>query len=60
MLPDEPAGWSHLQAMAKQERDPKRLMEIIDQMNRLLDECERRARRDAGEASGSPSEPLGP
>jgi hypothetical protein len=29
--------------MAQRERNPKRLIEIIDQMNRLLDKHERRA-----------------
>ena len=42
MLPNEPEGWSYLQGMAKRESDPNRLVEIIDQMNRLLDEHERR------------------
>jgi hypothetical protein len=62
MLPDEPKGWSHLQAMAQRERNPKRLIEIIDQMNRILDEQERKAkRRDAREDTGSsPVESLGP
>lgn len=57
MLLDEPKGWSYLQAMAQSERNPKRLMEIIDQMNRLLDEHENRAkRRDMWRSGGSPSE----
>ena len=43
MLADEPEGWRHLQEMAQRERNPKRLIEIIDQMNRLLDKHERRA-----------------
>lgn len=62
MWPDEPDGWSHLQAMAKRERDPQRLIDIIDRMNRLLDAYEGRAkRRDAAEASGkSPSKSLSP
>jgi hypothetical protein len=41
MVSNEPVGWSYLQGMALRERDPKRLIEIIDQMNRLLDEQER-------------------
>jgi hypothetical protein len=61
MWPDEPEGWSQLQAMAQRERNPKRLIEIIDQMNRVLDEHESRAkRRDARESSGGPpSESFG-
>jgi hypothetical protein len=43
VLPDEPEGWQRLQTMAQRERNPQRLVEIIDQMNRLLDEHERRA-----------------
>jgi hypothetical protein len=57
MFPDEPEGWSHLQAMAKRERDPRRLTEIISQMIRILDEREgRAAQREArGQSGGSPS-----
>ncbi len=40
-LPDEPKGWRILQAKAQQEKDPKQLASIIDQMNRLLDQHER-------------------
>jgi|HubBroStandDraft_6_1064221.scaffolds.fasta_scaffold196841_2 hypothetical protein len=40
MSTDEPAGWRQLQAMALRETDPKRLVEIIDEMNRLVDEHE--------------------
>jgi hypothetical protein len=43
MSTDEPQGWSCLQEMAQSERNPKRLIEIVDQMNRLLDEQEHRA-----------------
>lgn len=46
MLPGEPQGWSYLQAMAQRERDPNRLMKIIDRMNRLLDEHEGRSSGD--------------
>jgi hypothetical protein len=49
VLPDEPKGWQSLQAMAQRERNPQRLTEIIDQMNRLLDEHERMA-----ESRGAP------
>lgn len=56
---DEPEGWSYLQGMAQQERDPKRLMEIIDQMNRLLDEQERWA-KGGMRAGNHPSPARGP
>jgi hypothetical protein len=35
-LPDEPKGWRKLQAMAQKERDPEKLAEILERMNRLL------------------------
>lgn len=38
MLPDEPMGWPQLQAMALRERNAERLNQILDRMNRLLDE----------------------
>lgn len=58
MFPDEPEGWSHLQTLAQRETDPKRLVEIINQMIRLLDEREgRTARWDTrSESGGSPSD----
>jgi hypothetical protein len=40
MFTDEPEGWRQLQAMALRETDPKRRVEIIDEMNRLVDEHE--------------------
>jgi hypothetical protein len=43
MFLDEPEGWNCLQEMAQRERNPKRLIEIINHMKRLLDEQERRA-----------------
>ncbi len=36
LLPDEPEGWQILQTMAQQERDPQKLVLIIDKMNSLL------------------------
>jgi hypothetical protein len=41
-LPDEPKGWRKLQKMAQQEDDPEKLASIIERMNRLLDEDEKR------------------
>ena len=42
-LPDEPKGWRILQTIAQNEKDPKRLEAIINQMNRLLDQHESEA-----------------
>lgn len=44
MLPEEPKGWRELQEMAQSERDPKKLAKIIDRMNELLAEQEKKAR----------------
>jgi len=42
-LPDEPAGWKELQELAQRERDPRELAKILEKMNCLLNEHERRA-----------------
>lgn len=39
-LPDEPRGWSRLQALAQQAPDAQTLAQVIDEMNRLLDKHE--------------------
>jgi len=44
-VPGEPEGWRELQEKAQQETDPKKLAAIIDEMNRLLSEHEKRVRR---------------
>jgi hypothetical protein len=41
-LPDEPKGWHRLRAMAKHAPDTDSLALIIEQLNRLLDEHERK------------------
>ena len=41
-LPDEPEGWHRLRAMAKCAPDTHTLALIIEQLNRLLDEHERK------------------
>ena len=41
MSQDEPPGWRTLQEKAQRETDPKKLAEIIDEMNRLLTEHEK-------------------
>jgi hypothetical protein len=38
----EPEGWRDLWERAQAERDTKKLLEIIDQMNRLLSEWEKK------------------
>lgn len=42
-LPDEPKRWRKLQIQAQRGRDPRRLKELIEQMNRLLEEREKAA-----------------
>jgi hypothetical protein len=54
MLNDEPKGWKCLQERAQRERDPKRLAQIIDEMNQVLREQEDAAARDEGCAARSP------
>jgi hypothetical protein len=43
-LPDEPEGWRRLRAMAKRAADTRSLTLIIEQLNRLLDEHEKKTR----------------
>jgi len=43
MLPDEPKGWRRLWEAAQREKDPKKLVELIDKMNQLLTEREKAA-----------------
>jgi hypothetical protein len=43
---DQPEGWRQLQERAQQEKDPEKLAEIIEEMNRLLSDREKAARRD--------------
>jgi hypothetical protein len=45
---EEPPGWRELQEWAKSERDPRKLEAIIEEMNRLLTECEKRAANGTG------------
>jgi hypothetical protein len=45
-LPDEPEGWHRLRAMAKRAPDTNTLALIIEQLNRLLDEHERKRQTD--------------
>ncbi len=46
MLPDEPKGWRKLWEAAQREKDPKKLVELIDQMNQLLAEHEKTAAKE--------------
>jgi len=58
-LPDEPEGWHRLRAMAKRAPDTHTLALIIEQLNRLLDEHERKRQTDPhhflDERTGSPA-----
>jgi hypothetical protein len=40
---NEPEGWRQLQEKAQREKDPKKLAALIDQMNQMLAECEKKA-----------------
>jgi hypothetical protein len=42
-LHGEPEGWRELQEQARNERDPRKLEQIIAAMNQLLRECEEKA-----------------
>jgi hypothetical protein len=43
---DEPAGWRELQEKAQNARDTRKLVRIIDQLNALLTEHEKRVAAD--------------
>ncbi len=47
-LQGEPEGWLELQEQARNERDPRKLEQIIAAMNRLLRECEEKAAESKG------------
>lgn len=46
--------WMHLCEQAAKEQDPDKLMELVREINRLLEEKERRLKR--GSAKGSAAE----
>ena len=50
----EPEGWRELWKRAQAEKDTKKLLEIIDEMNRLLTEWEKKGRSGEG-STGSDS-----
>jgi len=50
----EPKGWRELWKRAQAEKDTKKLLEIIDEMNRLLTEWEKKGRSGEG-STGSDS-----
>jgi hypothetical protein len=52
-MKDEPKGWRRLQQRAQSERDPKKLAQLIDQMNQLLTEHEKAAASEKKPASHS-------
>ena len=41
----EPEGWSELWEQAQVERDPQKLLELIDKLNNLLADWEKREQR---------------
>lgn len=49
-LPEEPEGWRELQEKAQRERDPKKLAALIDKMNELLTEWEKKAAGEEGKS----------
>jgi hypothetical protein len=50
VLPDEPEGRRKLWLKVQRERDPKKLVALIDQLNQLLSEEEKRvAAEEAGQ-----------
>ena len=54
---DEPQGWRELWGRAQEERDPKRLADLIEQMNQLLTEHEKRAADDTEKTDIDPQQP---
>jgi hypothetical protein len=58
-LPNEPKGWRKLQRMAQRENDPQKLASIIDRMNRLLDEDEKRAAKRCADEGVAKSRSFG-
>jgi hypothetical protein len=46
MLDREPPGWRELQQKAQQQDDPAKLIEIIEQLNRLLAQHEKQMARE--------------
>ena len=45
-LPDEPAGWHRLHAMAQSTPDAQSLARIVAEMNRILEEHQKAAERE--------------
>jgi len=41
-IPDEPKGWRRIWEKTQTERDPKKLIQLLDQLNHLLSENERK------------------
>jgi hypothetical protein len=39
----QPSNWRHLAELASKEGDPRKLMSLIDQLNRVLEQNERSA-----------------
>jgi hypothetical protein len=48
LRPDEPEGWRELQEKAQRERNPKKLAMLIDEMNQILTEWEKKGAAEEG------------
>lgn len=59
MFYEEPIGWRELQQEAQEERDPSRLIEIINQLNDLLTDHENLLKERQNVESFSFAEKLG-
>ena len=45
MTPFEQSNWLHLAEQASKERDPEKLMSLVSELNRALEENERTSQR---------------
>ena len=45
MTPKQPTDWHHLAEQASKELDPTKLMSLVDELNRALEENERTSRQ---------------
>jgi hypothetical protein len=44
MTPHQPSDWQHLAEQASNEMDPDKLLQLVNQLNRVLGEQEERSR----------------
>ena len=45
MTPHQSNGWEHLAEQASKEMDPKKMLELVTELNRVLGEREERSRQ---------------